>query len=191
VSRRESAKTAGARGASGERASLIGAYCDGLGLAAVAAIIHPAGIQIVASDSANSAGSASGATLRWWCRAGDAGRVAAGATARLGRLESRDTAPNGLAALDVAARAIDAAATRLGVGLHSDAEIAQQAASVVARVDEELARSRDTGRLKAVNQSYRSYRLQASARGEKVAPYARWVNEYRHNLVRQIAAALR
>lgn len=128
----------------------------------------------------------------WWCRrTADAERVAAAATARIRRLESKDAVPDASVALLQTEKAIAAAAARLGVALYSAEEISRQAADVIVRVDEQLQRLRRAGELKAINASYRRLRLQASARGEKVAPYAQWINKYRHDLVRQLAAALR
>lgn len=48
-----------------------------------------------------------------------------------------------------------------------------------------------SGGLKSVNQSYRNYRLETSARGERVLPYAAWLDRYKADLVREIAANLR
>jgi len=63
--------------------------------------------------------------------------------------------------------------------------------AVIARVDEEMERLQRAGELKSVNRSYRTYRTETTARGETALPYARWLNEYNANLVRQLAAALR
>ena len=73
----------------------------------------------------------------------------------------------------------------------SDEQIRRAALTVIARVDGEIARLQRTGRLKSVNRSYRDYRLQAAARGERVLPYAAWMVRYKANLVREIAANLR
>ena len=48
-----------------------------------------------------------------------------------------------------------------------------------------------SGGLKSVNKSYRSYRLETSARGERVLPYATWLDRYKAGLVREVAANLR
>lgn len=58
-------------------------------------------------------------------------------------------------------------------------------------MDEEIETLQRAGQLKSVNRSYRAHRIEASARGEKAAPYADWFNKYEANLVRQLAAALR
>jgi len=63
--------------------------------------------------------------------------------------------------------------------------------AVIARVEEEIERLQRTGKLKSVNQSYKIYRTETTARGEIALPYSRWLNEYKANLVRQLAAALR
>lgn len=62
---------------------------------------------------------------------------------------------------------------------------------VAARVDAELERMQRAGALKSVNQSYRAYRLETSARGERILPYAQWMERYKANLIREIAANLR
>ena len=47
------------------------------------------------------------------------------------------------------------------------------------------------GELKSVNRAYRAYRLQATARSERILPYAAWMTRYKAGLIRDIAAALR
>jgi hypothetical protein len=182
------------------RAALVAAYRDGLGVAGLAVIHGSAATQIATvGDGCEHLPASVGAPVaaQWWCRrATDAQRVAAAATARLRRPESRD-GPAARSAIgsspspsDIIA-AIEHAAKRLHVTLYSDEEISADAARGIARVDEEIETLQRAGQLKSVNRSYRAYRIEASARGEKVAPYADWFKKYRANLVRQLAAALR
>ena len=70
-------------------------------------------------------------------------------------------------------------------------EIYAGATLVAARVDREIERMQRAGELKAVNASYRDYRLGAAARGEKVLRYADWIDRYKANLIGEIAANLR
>jgi hypothetical protein len=73
----------------------------------------------------------------------------------------------------------------------SEDEICAGATLVAARVDREIERMQGTGELKAVNTSYRDYRLGAAARGEKSLRYADWIDRYKANLIGEIAANLR
>jgi hypothetical protein len=87
-------------------------------------------------------------------------------------------------------------AYREGLGARAAAELSAdalncEALAVAARVEGEIARMQRDGELKSVNASYRAYRLAAVARGESVVSYAEWMNRYKANLVREIAAALR
>ena len=107
--------------------------------------------------------------------------------ARLRRRELSDR--DDVAAL--ACEAIAAAAERLGIALYADDEVAADAAAIVARIDDEIGRLQQAGGLKSINRSYRTYRMESSARGERVMRYAEWINKYKENLVRQLAAALR
>ena len=75
--------------------------------------------------------------------------------------------------------------------LYTDEEIVAAAMAAIARVDEEIERLQRAGELKSVNRSYKIYRTETTARGEMALPYAQWFNEYKANLVRQLAAALR
>jgi hypothetical protein len=70
-------------------------------------------------------------------------------------------------------------------------EITTGAMLVAARVDREIERMQRAGELKAVNRSYRDYRVAATARGEKILSYAVWLDRYKATLVREIAANLR
>jgi hypothetical protein len=181
------------------RAALVAAYREGLGLAAVAVLRGAAGIRIVAAEDGGDDLLAAGDAVeaRWWCRrAADAERVATAATARLRRRQSSDGPPSPSA--DVLSYspshisvAIENAARRLHVILYSDEEIFVEAARMILRVDEEIENLQRAGQLKSLNKSYRTYRTEASARGEKVPPYAEWLNKYKANLMRQLAAALR
>jgi hypothetical protein len=87
-------------------------------------------------------------------------------------------------------------AYRLGLGPRaaarfSEDELCRDAMIIAARVDTEVDALHRAGGLKSVNASYRDYRLAASARGERVLPYARWLEQYKAGLVREIAANLR
>ena len=187
------------------QAALIAAYREGLGLAAIVIVHDPAEFRVEAVAQGNKGlPAANNIAASWWCRrAADAARVAAAATVALKRRQSRDGAsdPGAAAfpcgandfshALSPAADAIAAAAKRLGIALYSDDDVCTEAAAIIARVEQELERLRGTDELKSVNRSYRTLRTEAAARGEKVAPYAQWLNTYKADLVRQLAAALR
>jgi hypothetical protein len=181
VNQPESPLSSAARREAKSRAALIAAYREGLGLTGIAVVRGPAGTRIViVGDRQQVApphvGDADAA--RWWCRrAADGERVAAAATARLRRLESRDgsagpsTVGSSPSSGDISA-AVEQAAKRLHVILYSDEEIFADAQSIIARVEEEIETLRRAGQLKSINQSYRTYRMKATARGEKAAPYA-------------------
>lgn len=186
----ESCAEVAARAYTKSRAALLAAYREGLGLAAVAVIRGPAGIRIAASaHGGNDPGAAPDPVqVRWWCRAADAERIAAAAMLRLRHRESTSSVADATMA---ACEAIAAAAKRRNVALYSEDEVSAAAATLIARVDGELARLQQAGELKSINQAYRTYRLESSARGEKVLRYAEWINKYKQDLVRQLAAALR
>jgi hypothetical protein len=186
-------------------AALIAAYREGLGFAAIVVTGDPPSLRVVAPMPAcgDAAPDATGVEARWWCRrASDAERVRAAATTRLRRRQSCDDAtqgpehPSGRArniSLSTALieEAMNAAAEKLNVALYSDGDIAAEAEAIIARVEAEIEALRSSGQFKSVNRSYRAYRIEASARGEKVAPYAEWLNKYKANLVRRLADALR
>ena len=87
-------------------------------------------------------------------------------------------------------------AYRQGLGRRAAArlsadEIRDGASIAVARVEREIERMRRAGELKAVNTSYRQYRLTLAERGERALPYAAWMARFKASLVRDIAANLR
>ncbi len=160
---------------------LVAAYRQGLGLAAVAVVDCAGSLRVAAEATGRgepaTEGEAPAVLARWWCRRVlDAQRIAAA-------VPDNAATPAGEAVL--------AAARRLRVTLYSDAEIADAAAAVIARVDEEIAQLQRRGDLKSVNKAYREHRLAAAARGEKVARYQDWMRQYKQNLVRQCAETLR
>ena len=120
------------------QSALIAAYHEGLGLAAITAIRGPDGVRISARGQGGGAVSAEPAgEARWWCRrSADAERLAAAATRRLRRRESRDASAEVASgcvsspaegdpsdALVVAGAAIVGAAKRLNIALLSDEEV--------------------------------------------------------------------
>ncbi len=166
----------------GKRACLIAAYREGLELAAVLLVAGADSFRLVAAehDGETALATAETVTARWWCRRRSQadGMVAA---VRLIRTTSPDQAQESVAR----------AAKRLGVSLLSDEEIAEEAMRAIARLDAEVERQMQTGALKTVNKAYRAYRLETSGRGESVLRYADWMERYKANLVRDIAANLR
>jgi type III secretion system FlhB-like substrate exporter len=172
------------------RARLVAAFRDGLGLAAVAVIGGSDGVRIAATGQADGSQLAATETVqaRWWCRrASDAEDVAAAAAARL-RRHAPDVSAD---AARRAGEAITRAAKRRNVDLLPDQDIIDQAATVIARIDDELEQLRQSGALRSVNKSYHTYRLEAAARGERVMPYAQWMLGYKEALVRKLAETLR
>jgi hypothetical protein len=197
VSPRAGSSAAAERRAAKDRAALVAAYREGLGLAAIVVIQEGAQTRIDVIGEAGAIVEAGPETARWWCRyAKDADQVAAAATARLRRRESQDDLPHpppspSAPPADRLSAAVQGAAKRLRVALYSDDEIFADADRTITRVEEEIESLKRAGQLKSVNRSYRAYRLEASARGEKAASYAEWFNKYKANLVRELAAALR
>lgn len=191
---------AAARRESKARAALVAACREGLGLAAVVVIRGLAGIRIAAIGLGGGAGPAAAQEIieqQWWCRrAAEAERLAAMAAARLRRHESRAVARAAPCAashdspVDIAAM-VENTAQRLAIVVYSEQDISHEAEEIIACVEREIEKLRQAGAMKTVNRAYRSHRMQASARGEKVLPYAEWFNKYKQNLVRQLAAALR
>jgi hypothetical protein len=201
VSERQSRSPSARRRASPSRAALIEAFYQGAELAAIAVICDAAGIRVAAAnhDGEGMLEPGEAIALRWWCRRGpDAAKVADVATARLRRGEPKARAANAAAGtasvaapLRMAQTAIEAAAKQCGVMLHPDDEIDAVATAIVARLDQEIERLQQRGELKSVNRSYRIYRTELAARGEKVLLYGEWMKKYKENLVRQLAAAWR
>jgi hypothetical protein len=166
----------------GEQAALISAFRQGLGLAGLAVVRSADGVRltVAAPDGLGVVAPRETAEVRFWCRrAADAERVVAAAASRLQRRSC------------TADQALMAAAARLHVTLYADEHITDEAMAAIARMEVEFASLQRSGALKSVNRSYRLYRQDASARGEKIVPYVRWLGKYKENLVRQLAAALR
>jgi len=176
----------------------MAAFRQGLGLAGLAVIQSPEGTRLAAvgSDGVGSLPAGESGEVRFWCRhAADAERIVATAKSKL-RRHSLDSASRATPHLvsscpSEADEALMTSATRLHVALYSNEEIICEAMAAIARMEEELEFMQRAGALRSVNQSYRIYRQESSARGEKIGPYAQWFRAYKENLVRQIAAALR
>jgi hypothetical protein len=182
------------------RASVVAAYREGLGLAGIAIVCEAAGARVAAIGPADANPDIeTKIQMRWWCRrAADAERVASAAALRMRRLELRGDGASfsprlveDSSVFSSACDAVLAAARRLNVLLQSDDEIADEAALVAARVRAEMQKLQQSGGLKSVNQAYRDYRIEATARGERIVRYAEWMRKYEENLVRQAACALR
>jgi hypothetical protein len=199
VTRSVDAPTVAARREAKNRAALIEAYRRGLGLAAIVIVSEDTGFRIATAGEPESPAAAGrdAAVRRWWCRrTADAERIVASVSRSLRREARADAAASPPSnahapALENLSASVESAARRLGVALYSDEHVADDAGNIIARVKEQMESLKRAGELKSVNQSYRAYRLQASARGEKAAPYTDWLNQYKANVVRELAAALR
>jgi hypothetical protein len=175
--------TAKPRRNAGKRESLIAAYREGLALAAVLLVAGTDSFRLVAAgpDGETVLQPAETVEARWWCRRrSQANRVVA--AVRLTR---------SAASVALIGESVARAAERQGIALVSDDEIAEEAMRAIVRLDAEVERQMQTGALKSVNKSYRAYRLETSARGERVLRYADWMERYKADLVRDIAANLR
>jgi hypothetical protein len=172
---------------SADRLAVVAAYREGLGLAALAVIADADGVRVATAEPGKDGAPAQTMAARWWCRQQAAAEyIAARAAARLTRRSGA-----GSPTIEAANESIRYTANRHGVALYSDEEIAEAALAAVARVEAELERLQRSGALRAVNKSYRQYRIEASGRGERIVPYRDWMRRYRENLVRDLAATLR
>lgn len=169
------------------RNALIAAYREGLALAAIVVIESPTGVCVRTSAHERPLGPGESLVARWWCRrAAEAECVADGALRSFRRARNASSDPCALACASVVR-----AAERLAVELRSDTDVDAEAMRAMARLDQEIAKQMRSGALKSVNRSYRQYRLEASSRGARVLPYAKWMDGYKVTLMREIAANLR
>jgi hypothetical protein len=169
--------------------ALIAAYREGLALAAVLVISGGSTIRIVAAGHSGDGAPAPGEaiTARWWCRrAFHAECIVEAATRSLRRAKE---GPGD--AIQRASASISRAATRHEVLLQSDESLVEEATLAITRLEDEIERQKQAGTLKSVNAAYRQYRLDATARGERVMRYADWMDRYKEKLVREIAVNLR
>lgn len=166
------------------RCGFAAAYREGLGLAAVVVVgdTDGTGIAVFAASQVAPA-AAETVQAHWWCRRAVEAEGVAAAAARLLRRRTDDRALPGAAVAE--------AAKKLGIAIFSDEEIAAEADSVIARVEAEMQKQQQSGALKSVNRAYRAYRLETSARGERVLRYDEWIRKYKESLIRQVASALR
>ena len=163
--------------------ALIAAYRDGLGLAPVTLVVGESGAHLVRAAEETSLAAGESMQARWWCKSAEQADWLMETAIRAQRCED-----------DAASRLADGvlnAARRLGLRLRSDAEIEQEAAAVIARLEQEFAAQQRAGALRSVNRGYRDYRLAATARGEKILRYAQWIERYKAKLVRDVAQTLR
>jgi hypothetical protein len=166
--------------------ALIAAYRDGLALAAVAVIGGSKGIRIAVLHDGEVRGGES-VIARWWCRCTAEAECVADSAARSLRRLKEQSPDDRLRA----AEAVIRAARRLAVTLRTDADLVEEATHAIARLDQEIEKQKQLGSLKSINQSYRRYRLEATSRGERVLPYAKWMDGYKVKLIREIAGNLR
>lgn len=161
---------------------ITAAYCEGLSLAAVVAVQGVDGPRIIThAPGSDDATTVEQLLVRMWCRGeAEAACVAMAAAKVLHRKPDSD-----------AGKVVRGAAKKLGIVVQTDEEIAVEAMAVAARIAREMRKQQQSGELKSVNQAYRSYRLETSARGERALRYDVWMQRYREDLVRQIAATLR
>lgn len=172
-----------------ESCGLVAAYREGLGLAAISVVATAGELRVTAVAAA---GAEAEVVALWWCRsAPDAARVAAAAARRLGRGRCAEPGEGKGLALALACASVEDVARRINVALRTDLEINEEASTAVARLDAEIENLRQSGGLKSVNKAYRAYRLESSARGEKILRYDDWMRKYKENLLRQVAATLR
>lgn len=168
---------------------LIGAYREGLAVAAVLIIAGAAAVRIIVADHRGEAVPGPGEAIqrRWWCRrSGEAECLAAAAMRSLRRAPNRAGDPARLAGASIVR-----AAARLAISLRTDEDLRDEALQAIARLDDEFEKQKQSGALKSLNSSYRRYRLEASARSERAVRYAEWIKRYKLNLIREIAANLR
>ena len=161
---------------------MTAAYRYGLALAAVVVVQGADGARIIAlAPGSEDVPAIDELSVRLWCRRETEAYWVAAAAKIVRRKPDGDIGEG-----------IRAAAKKLGVAVQTDDEIAVEAMTVAARIALEMRKQQQSGKLKTVNQAYRSYRLEAAnARGERALRYDAWMQRYREDLVRKAAATLR
>jgi hypothetical protein len=167
--------------------ALIAAYREGLALAAVAVLHGGKGLRIATLPQGGALPPGEKLVARWWCRRPAEAEYLADSAARSFRRSRQKSADESALACEAVRRAAD----RSSIQIRSDEDVAEEAGRAMARLDAEIDKQMRSGALKSVNQSYRQYRLDASSRGERVLPYAKWMHGYKIKLMREIAATMR
>jgi hypothetical protein len=172
----------------GPKPDFVAAYREGLAAGAILIVRGISGVRIAVADYTGEAELKPDESVvqRHWCRrASHAESIVA--AARSSR-RKENSAQNDLS---LVCDSIVRAARRLGISLLSDEDLKVETAQLVLRLDAEIATQMQAGTLKSVNKAYRHYRLETSARGERVVPYVQWMDRYKAKLLREIAANLR
>ena len=190
-----------------ELASLAAAYQEGLGLAAVVVIEGPDGIRIKtqSAEESASADEAEPVAARWWCRSAAQAmpggsppvllRGCGGARLRTITTATSRPAASGwaMSPIQQACAAIRLVARRLNIALQSDEEIAAEADDSRSRVDGEMQRLQqrrwDAGRQQGVSEATASGNLRT--RRSALCAMSSGCEQYKENLVRQVASSLR
>jgi hypothetical protein len=165
---------------------LIAAYREGLALVGIVVIRDSDRVRI-ATVTHGALGRGESLVARWWCRRAAEAECVADSAARSFRRSRKNSSDE----CSLACESILRAAERLAIEMRNDADVDEEATRAIARLDQEIVKQMRTGALKSVNQSYRQYRLEASRQGERVLPYAKWMDGYKVKLMREIAANLR
>jgi hypothetical protein len=160
-------------------------YVAALALAPVHVVAKESGRPIRISTAREAA--AAGHALTVWCTS-DLWAIELAISARTklaGSAFERDADRRWIDATAEDARAVlDLVASEVGIVFFTAEKISQSAAEVMARVEIEFTRMQAAGELRALNRSYREYRLACNAAGSKAMHYTKWIAQKKARMFR-------